>query len=236
MKKRIWELDALRGLNVLGMIGFHFIYDITYLFSLLRWNPPVWYDLLVRLCGVLFVLISGICVTLGKHSIRRGLTVLGCGMIISAVTVALALTGLCDESIIIYFGILHCLGCCMLLWPLFRKLPGWALLLVGTALYLLGKYFDTLTVDTFWLVPLGLLPRSFASSDYFPLIQHFGIFLGGAGLGRYLYKHKVSLLPKVKQIIPIRFLSFCGRKSLLIYVLHQPVLALIAAGLYAILS
>lgn len=124
----------------------------------------------------------------------------------------------------------------MLLWPLFRKLPGWALLLVGTALYLLGKYFDTLTVDTFWLVPLGLLPRSFASSDYFPLIQHFGIFLGGAGLGRYLYKHKVSLLPKVKQIIPIRFLSFCGRKSLLIYVLHQPVLALIAAGLYAILS
>ena len=236
MKKRIWELDALRGLNVLGMIGFHFIYDITYLFPLLRWNPPVWYDLLARLCAVSFVLISGICATLGKHSIRRGLTVLGCGMIISAVTVALALTGLCDESIIIYFGILHCLGCCMLLWPLFRKCSGWFLILTGCVLRSVGQYLDTLTVNTFWLVPLGVLPRGFASSDYFPLVLQFGIFLAGAGVGKYLYANKTTLLPKVKQSLPIRFLSFCGRKSLLIYVLHQPVLALIAAGLYAILS
>ena len=236
VKKRIWELDALRGLNVLGMIVFHFVYDITYLFPLIRWNTPGWYGLLARLCAVSFVMISGICVTLGKHSLRRGLTVLGCGLVITAVTVALALTGFCDQSIIIYFGILHCLGCCMLLWPLFSKCPGWVLLVLGTVLFLAGKYLATLTVDTFWLVPLGVLPRSFASSDYFPLVEHFGLFLCGAGLGRYLYRKKVSLLPKVKQFFPLRFLSLCGRQSLLIYILHQPVLALIAAGLFAILS
>ena len=236
VKNRIWELDALRGLNLLWMMVIHFIYDITFLFPLVQWTAPGWYTFLVRLCSVLFILISGICVTLGKHSLRRGLTVLGGGMIITAVTVALAVTGLCDSSIIIYFGILHCLGLCMLLWPLVKKCPGWVLLLLGLALRYVGRYFDTLSLDTYWLVPLGLHPDDFASSDYFPIVQHFGIFLVGAGLGRYLYSKKTSLLPKVKQNPPIRFLSFCGRHSLLIYLLHQPVLSLIAAGLFLILS
>lgn len=237
MKKRIWELDAIRGGNLIWMMVIHFLFDITWLFPLLHWREPVWYQVLVRLCSVLFILISGICVTLGKRSVRRGLTVLGGGLIISAVTVALSLTGLCDSSIIIYFGILHCLGCCMLLWPLFRKCPGWSLILMGLGLWGLGKYLDTLTVSTFWLVPLGLLPRGFASSDYFPLVLNLGIFLIGAGLGRYLYADRRSLFPKVRETNPVvRFLGFLGRHSLLIYLLHQPVLAVIAFGLYAVLS
>lgn len=218
------------------MILFHFLYDITWLFPLLQWTEPAWYRVLGRLCGVLFALLSGICVTLGKHCVRRGLTVLGCGMVITVVTSALAWTGFCDRSIIIYFGVLHCLGCCMLLWPAVRKCPGWLLLLLGTLLYATGKYLATLTADSFWFVPLGVLPRTFVSSDYFPLVEHFGIFLWGAGAGRCLYRQKNSLLPKVKQILPLRFLSRCAEHSLMIYMLHQPVLALVAFGLYAVLS
>lgn len=235
MKKRIWELDALRGLNLLWMIVIHFLYDLTFLFPLLQWTMPDWYLALVRLCSVLFILISGICVTFGKNSVRRGLTVLGCGMVITAVTVGLAVTGLCDSGIIIYFGILHCLGLCILLWPLFRKCPGWVLLLVGTAQVLLGKYLDSVYLDTFWLVPFGVVFHGFVSSDYFPLILNFGIFLWGAGLARYLYRDKTTLFPKVKEYLPIRFLEWCGRHSLLIYMLHQPVLALLAAACFFLL-
>ena len=233
MKKRIWELDVLRGLNLFLMMVIHFIFDITSLFPLVRWQLPGWYDLVVRLCGSLFVLISGICVTLGKHNIRRGLTVLGGGMIITAVTTALALTGLCDPYIIIYFGVLHCLGCCMLLWPVFEKCPRWLLCLLGLCLMLLGQYLDTLTADTIWLIPLGVVPRGFSSSDYFPLVRHFGTFLCGAGVAGYLYPDQTTLFPKAnQQSVLIRFFSFCGKKSLLIYLLHQPVLAAVAALLY----
>jgi uncharacterized membrane protein len=224
VKKRIWELDALRGLNVLGMIGFHFIYDITYLFPLLRWNPPGWYDLLARLCAVSFVLISGICATLGKHSIRRGLTVLGCGMIISAVTVALALTGLCDESIIIYFGILHCLGCCMLLWHFFKNASAPALCLWGALIAAAGSLFRRLCVSSPYLYPLGLTAPDFASADYFPLLPFFGFFLAGAALGRRLYPNRQSLFPSFPTHGFFRFLCACGRHSLWIYLLHQPIL------------
>lgn len=236
MKPRIWELDVLKGINLLWMLVIHFLYDITWLFPLLDWSEPAWYRLLVRLCSVLFVLLSGICVTLGKHCLRRGLTVLGCGMVITLITAALAWTGLCDEGIIIYFGILHCLGTCMLLWPLVRKCPGWLLLLLGALLLLTGKYLKTLTVDNYWLVPLGIVPQRFVSSDYFPLVEHFGIFLWGAAAGRYLYRSKTTLFPGIKQSKPLRFFAFFGRRSLPVYMLHQPVLALIAALMFAVLS
>lgn len=235
MKRRIWELDVLKGLNLFLMIAIHFIFDITELFPLVHWQLPAWYDTVVSLCGSLFVLISGICVTLGKHPVRRGLTVLGGGMIITAVTVGLALSGLCDRSIIIYFGVLHCLGCCMLLWPLFRKCPYWLLGLMGLALMGVGRYLDTLTGNAIFWIPLGIVTPGFCSSDYFPLVFHLGTFLCGACAAGYLYPDKTSLLPKVNdRRIALRFFAFCGRHSLLIYLLHQPVLAAIAAGLYFI--
>jgi uncharacterized membrane protein len=154
-------------------------------------------------------------------------------MIITAVTVGLWALGFCDRSVIIYFGVLHCLGFCMLLWPLFRKLPGWFLILTGAVLRSLGSFLDTLTLDSIWLIPLGVVPRGFASSDYFPLVLHLGIFLAGAGLAKYLYKHKTSVLPRVNERnFLIRGLGWMGRHSLIIYLLHQPVLAAIAALIY----
>lgn len=235
MKKRIWELDVLRGVCLLVMTVIHFVYDITVLFPLVQWQVPGWYSYLVPLTGSIFVLISGICVTLGKHPVRRGLTVLGGGMLCTAVTVLLSFTGFCDESIVIYFGVLHCLGCCMLLWPLFRRCPHWLLPVVGLGLLLLGRYLETLQGRWVWLIPLGVVTPEFVSSDYFPLVRHLGTFLCGAGAARYVYAGGVSLFPKVREkFFLIRFFGWCGRKSLWIYLLHQPVLAAVAAALYVV--
>ncbi len=233
LKKRIWELDVLRGGNLFLMMAIHFVYDITCLFPLVRWDFPQWYDAVISFCGTLFVALSGICVTFGKHPVRRGLTVLGGGLLCTAVTTVLALTGLCHKSIIIYFGVLHCLGCCMLLWPLFRRCPGWLRMVLGIGLIVLGRYLSTLQGNTVWLIPFGVTTADFQSSDYFPLVRHLGTFLCGAGVARYLYPEGTSLLPNVNQNNPIlRFLGWCGRKSLWIYLLHQPVLAALAAVLY----
>ena len=219
------------------MMAIHFIYDITWLFPLVDWELPSWYRVLVFACGGGFVLLSGMCATLGSHPVRRGLQVLGGGMLCTGVTVALALTGLCNESIVIYFGVLHCLGCCMLLWPLFRPCPGWILMALGLGLMVLGWYLDTLRAESVWLIPLGVTTPEFQSSDYFPLVRNLGIFLCGAGAARYLYPQKVSLLPKGNPGMPVfRFLGWWGRKSLLVYLLHQPLLAAAAAGLYVFMK
>jgi uncharacterized membrane protein len=46
----------------------------------------------------------------------------------------------------------------------------------------------------------------------------------GAFLGKTLYRKQQTLFPKVNpDILPIRFLKLCGKHSLWIYLLHQPI-------------
>lgn len=235
MKKRIWELDVLRGVCILGMVVVHLIYDLQTFFSLPFLADSRLFDLVKQWGGVLFLLISGICVTLGSHPVRRGLIVFACGLICSAVTAGMYFLNMADKSIIIYFGVLHCLGVCMLLWPLFKRLPVWALGLLGLGLTVLGLWISgNVVVDFPWLIPLGLVPGDFASSDYFPLLSNLGFFLVGAFLGKTLYRKKETLLPRVNPANPVlAFFTRLGKWSLPVYLLHQPI---ITGLLYLILE
>lgn len=227
MKKRVWELDAFRGLCVLGMVIVHFVYDLIDLYALVDWEYPEWFLFVMKWGGLLFILISGICATLGRRSVRRGVIVVLCGLVCTAVTYGMYRFGMAGKGLIIYFGVLHCLGTCMILWWLFKRLPTWLLAVLGIAMAVAGLYLQTRTFDTgLWLMPLGFMPDGFASSDYFPLLPNLGYFLLGGVLGRTLYRKQETLLPKVNENNPVlRFLRLCGRNSLWIYLLHQPVLS-----------
>ena len=235
MKQRIWELDALRGLCVLGMIVIHFVYDLVELYGLVRWDYSLLFSFVKDWGGVLFLLISGICVTLGSRHLLRGTVVLLCGFVCTAVTWGMYKLGMADKGILIYFGVLHCLGVCMLLWSLLRKLPTavtlpLSLVMIGLGLVLRNQSF----VDFPWLVPFGFVYPGFVSSDYFPLLPNLGFFLLGSVIGNTLYKNRQSLLPRVNpdEGIPA-FLRLCGKNSLWIYLLHQPLLSLLCMLLSA---
>ena len=227
MKKRIWELDALRGLCVIGMVGVHFVYDFAVAYRVVSWQLPLWFNLLQRWGGVLFLLISGISATLGRRSFHRGVVVFGCGLLITAVTAVMYLTHMANAAIIIYFGVLQCLGACMMLWPLFKHLPLWALGGLGLSMVIFGLWLNVQPpLDGWWLVPFGLPSKTFASADYFPLLPNLGFFLLGGVLGRTLYRRKESLLPRVNpNAAMLRFLQWWGKRSLIIYLVHQPILA-----------
>lgn len=221
MNKRIWELDALRGLALIGMIGIHLIYDLVDLFGVWHWQQPVWYLLFKNNYGAIFLLISGISATLGSHPVKRGLQVFLCGFLCTAATVGMFLLGAAGKDIIVYIGVLQCLGLCMMLWPLFRRLPQWGLVGLGLLMAAAGLYLRTKAFPFPWLMPLGFAPYGFASSDYFPLLPNLGYFLLGAALGKKVYGDKQSRFLTAR----FPFLQWCGRNSLLIYLLHQPILA-----------
>lgn len=231
MKNRVWELDAFRGLCILGMVIVHFVYDLVYLYGIVSWEYPAWFSFVMNWGGVLFLLISGICATLGSRSVRRGLIVLGCGFICTAVTYGMYRFGFADSSLTIYFGVLHCLGVCMILWWVLKRLPTAVLAVLGILLAGAGLYLRNMSFDvSMWLMPLGFVPANFASSDYFPLMPNLGFFLLGAVIGRTVYKRKESLLPGKGDAFPLRFLRLCGKHSLWIYLLHQPVLSALSYG------
>ena len=224
-KPRIWELDALRGLCILAMVSVHLVYDLVELYGLIRWDYPGWFTFLMEWGGVLFFLISGACATFSRRSLKRGCLVFSCGMLCTAVTVGMYLAGF-DRSVIIYFGALHSLGACMMLWHLLRRLSTPWLTAAGCGLLLPGLWFRNVTFSFPWLTPLGLVTADFVTSDFFPLLPYLGFFLLGAALGRTLYAGQVSLLPRVNpDRLPLRFLQICGRASLPIYLLHQPVIS-----------
>ena len=222
-KPRIWELDALRGVCILCVIVVHFLIDLSF-FGGLDLTLPAWYVFIQEYGGAIFVVLSGVCVTLGSKSVRRGLIVFACGMLITAVTYGMYRLGMSGADVVVKFGVLHLLGVCMLVYPAFKKLPPAALALLGLAIAITGYAIRGVVVPQHWLFPLGLTYEGFTSSDYFPLFPQLGYFLIGAAIGKTAYREKRTFLPGAFQQTPVaRFFCWCGRQSLFIYLLHQPI-------------
>ena len=177
---------------------------------------------------LIFLLACCLCATLASRSFQRGVYVFGAALVISYVTFFMVNVLNFPSDMLIWFGILHMLGVCMMLFPLFKRLPVWALAVLGVGFVALGVWFESFCIPVNFLFPLGLRAQGFyCGGDYFPLLPGFGWFLLGAVIGRTAYRKKQSLLPRVNAANPvIRFFSFCGRHSLLIYMLHQPVLTI----------
>ena len=238
-------LDTVRGLCILIMVAYHGMYDLVDIIGL---GAP-WYTGLPgyiwqqSICWT-FILLSGMCWQLSRHHVKRGLLLVGCGAAITLVT------WLVMPSQRILYGVLNLLGLsALLLIPLekvFRKIPAWAGLAGALLLFALTRNvsrgslgFEGLvlcplpewlyTTDLFAVV--GFHSPSFWSTDYFPLLPWFFLFCAG-----YFLWSGLSKSSRVKELLQasVRPLSFLGRHSLVIYLLHQPVLMGVTLGWTAI--
>lgn len=222
-RERIWELDALRGFCIVCVIFVHFMFDLVYFLGKQVDFPPL-YTFIQQYGGAIFVVLSGCCATLGSRSFRRGVLVFGCGMLITLVTFGMYRMGMAASDVVVKFGVLHLLGVCMMLYPLLKKLPTTALSVFAAAIVAIGYGIQGMRFSVRWLFPLGFVYPGFTSSDFFPLLPQLGWFLLGIVIGRTLYHEKRTLLPGTAQdFFLFRFFQWCGRQSLWIYLLHQPV-------------
>jgi uncharacterized membrane protein len=220
---RIVEIDCIRGIAIILMVIFHIVFDLAYFYNWsLDYLTGFWYYQ-GKSSAVLFMLVSGISCTLSKNPLRRGLKVFGAGILITLVTYYY------NPAVCIRFGILHLLGVGMFTAPLLVKQSALTLALAGTALLGLGHWAASQTSATIWLFPLGLTPPGLSSLDYYPLLPWLGIVLYGMATGKLLYPTKQPLWPSAARSHPARILGWLGRRSLIIYLVHQP---LILAVLY----
>lgn len=234
---RLWEIDGLRGLVVILMVVFHFAWDLSYFrLAPIDIASAAW-QTFARSIGATFTFLLGLSLAIrvargGPHAtfaatLRRGLTIFCLGMVITAVTYVAVGDGF------VVFGILHLLGAALILaYPFVGRSP-WLSTALGAGLYLLGAYLNTLSLTVPWLVWLGVPQTGRDMVDYYPLLPWFGVALLGVAAGRWLYPggQRTFRLPDLSGMGPIRVLGFLGRHSLVIYLMHQPILLGLMVGL-----
>ena len=242
VRERFWEIDALRGIAVVAMVLYHFSYDLAFfgLFDVGFFRSGLGLNT-GRLIGGSFIFLAGLSLTLSyaratasrpplggtlfRKYLSRGLRIFSYGLVITL------LTWIFLPNEMIVFGILHLIGVSIILaYPfLTLKLVNVAL---GVAYIAIGPILRGLEVDSPWLVWLGSDP-TFFMIDYWPIFPWFGVILFGIAAGNALYgdrrKQAASSTPRPSTIRPLAFL---GRHSLVVYLIHQPVLlaALILLG------
>ena len=111
----------------------------------------------------------------------------------------------------------------------------WITTMFALMVILAGAYLNRLAVPYPWLIWLGVPEQGRAMVDYYPLLPWSGAALLGVVAGRILYPQGLRrfVLPLPGNAAPIRLLRFLGHHSLLIYLIHQPILLglLITLGL-----
>ncbi|MBI5040610.1 MAG: DUF1624 domain-containing protein, partial [Gammaproteobacteria bacterium] len=125
----------------------------------------------------------------------------------------------------IFFGVLHFIAVASVLGLGFVRRPRLALV-VGIALIVLDRVFDHAVFDQPYLQWLGLMTFKPPTEDYVPLIPWFGVVLLGIVLGNHVWlRESPPTLAHWHGTQPLaRLLSLAGRHSLLVYMLHQPLL------------
>lgn len=204
------EIDLARGVAILMMVTYHFLFDLDYLGVA---QIPVTSGFLLafaRATASLFIAISGISsaisysrtrfgvpprnqLTSGRRPLgrvprgapagkfaKRGLKLFAWGMVITAVTYPVV------GKEAVCFGILHFIGISVALAPFFIPL-GVLNFAVGPLLIWSGLQVSGVDAGFPWLFWLGLKTAEFNSLDYFPLLPWFGVFLIGIGIGTVLY-------------------------------------------------
>lgn len=122
----------------------------------------------------------------------------------------------------IYFGTLHAIAV-MSGFLLITPRRAWLVLILGVLAVLIGNSYASSYFDRPELAWLGLMTHKPVTEDYVPILPWFGTCLIGYGLTRKLLKHK--LFAAIERFHPnAGLLSWMGRHSLAIYLLHQPIM------------
>jgi uncharacterized membrane protein len=224
---RYSSIDTLRGLAVALMVIYHFFYDLVY-FGFYDFDfhaDPFW--IVSRSFIVsLFVVLVGVSLYLAHHRHIRWLAafkriailILSAGLI-----TAISYVIFPDRPIV--FGIIHFIAAASLIALPFVRFPVVSLF-IGLVIIITGNLYSNEFFNQSWIHWLGMMTHRPATEDYAPLFPWLGVVLIGISLGYWLTRttmgEKGLLLDNKFTTNPL--LTWSGRHSLAIYLLHQPLL------------
>ncbi|HIH45322.1 MAG TPA: DUF1624 domain-containing protein [Candidatus Methanoperedenaceae archaeon] len=232
--KRIESIDVARGFNIILMIIFNYSVTLAYFGVLPTTSNYLYWFVFPRLIAGAFIFLSGMAafasyssnsVSFSERYFTRGLRLTVFALLITAFTYVFV-----PERAIL-FGILHFFALTSFIVPFFIKYERLNMAL-GLLLIISGAYISQLESPDPSLLWLGLPPAGMSTFDYFPLLPWLGVLLLGVYPGKFLLNTASSIHFGSRAAGLAGLLGASGKHSLLIYLIHQPVLVLVllAAG------
>ncbi|BFM10564.1 hypothetical protein R50072_07170 [Simiduia litorea] len=218
MLARNITVDLIRTLAIVLMVIFHFIYDLRS-FGYVAWDipdGPGWKQFRYVILTLFFICVGvGLAYVHGKKTQWRGFFRRFVQVLLGAALVtAMSLVMFPDNWI--YFGVLHFIALASVLALPFARRP---MLALGFGLLFLIAYNLGVIHSSWPFIYIGQWLPSYAN-DFVPIIPWFGIVCLGVFLGHSNWLARDPL----KYIALKPWQAWPGRHSLLIYLVHQPVL------------
>jgi uncharacterized membrane protein len=220
---RIAGIDALRGIAIVAMAIYHFCFDLRY-FGVTRADfehDPFW---LAARSAILssFLLIAGISMVLARQNarsdarwLRHAAVIAGAALLVSAASYVMF------PRSYIWFGVLHAIAVSLVVARPLVDRP-YAAAAIGAAVIAAGLAFSHAAFDNRALGWLGFMTAKPVTEDYVPLFPWTGMLLIGIAAGHWLMRERFARLAPLGRVpVPIRWL---GRHSLVVYLVHQPLL------------
>lgn len=222
---RVPLLDLARTGALAGMVVFHTMFDLQ-MFGLV----PPWtvqsapWPLVARLVAGSFLFLAGVSLWLAHgerirwRAFLRRLTVLVAAAALVSIATYAAMPGT-----FIYFGVLHSIAAASLIGLAVLRLPVWAILVIAAAIYAAPAWLasDAFNSPAFWWTGLATAPRP--SLDFEPVLPWAAPCLAGLALAKAASAHGLWDAARTMPPVP-SWLTWPGRHSLAIYLVHQPVL------------
>jgi uncharacterized membrane protein len=226
-RPRLLALDIARSTALLGMACYHFTFDLQ-MFGLVPEGFAVsgWLYWMARVIASSFLGMVGIGLWLAHG---QGINWPGYWRRLAKVAAAAALvtigTRIALPDYYIFFGILHCIVVTSLLALPFLRLPALVTLAAAAAVIWASYVFPDPAFNGPMIRFLGLHTEPTMTVDFEPLLPWFAPVLIGLGLARLLdgfgFWETLGRWPAT----PLRrTLAWPGQHSLIVYLIHQPVL------------
>lgn len=216
----------IRGIAIALMVIYHFCFDLD-LFHVVSidFNNSLLWLVFRALIVTMFLLLVGASLYLAtKNGINRQRFLKRLMLLMLCAGLVSVASDILFPKSMIFFGILHFIAVASVLGLAFRSFYRINLVL-GILLIVLGTFYQHPIFNAKALQWLGLMTHRPITEDYVPILPWFGVVLIGLFIGRMLFDKRRLYSGAGKQSgLAQRALALAGRHSLLIYMVHQPVL------------
>jgi uncharacterized membrane protein len=222
---RIALIDLARTVAIVGMVAFHFTFDL----ELFGHVPPgttqtPFFYYMARIVAGSFLFLAGVSLWLAHGRGIRWSAFWRRFAIVWAAAVVISVASFYLPTGLILFGILHCIAFGSLIGLVFLRLPVVVTLVVAAVVFALPWYARSAVFDPVWLVWLGLAEQRPPMADYVPLLPWLAPLLVGVAAGRMADATGVLARLRASPARVPPALIWPGRYSLVIYLLHQPLM------------